>query len=88
MISSTEMKELMSLPKEVGFERFRIIQFADVIQSAVKDIATNDSQLTVFRFKNNVNKSQDYRLICKQDNIQEKIFYIIGFDFDHTAYKH
>ncbi len=47
------------------------------------DIISKDSSLEVFRFCQN-----NYRLICKPDIIHTNLLYIIGFDFNYSAYNH
>lgn len=41
-----------------------------------------DENVLIFRFK-----SSDYRMLCVKDKKRE-VLYIIGFDFDFSAYDH
>ena len=47
------------------------------------EIISKDSSLSVFRFSQN-----DYRLLCKTDLDHSNLLYVVGFDFDYSAYDH
>ncbi len=47
------------------------------------DLIKKDSVLSVFYFG-----GRKYRLICKQDIQNRNLLYVIGFDWDFTAYNH
>lgn len=81
-LSQLEMKEVINLPKNIGLETIPYKEFKACF-SGIDEIVSNDSKLTVFRFNNN-----NYRIICKQDINHQNIFYVLGFDFDFSAYKH
>jgi len=84
---------LLLQPKNTGLETIDISQFHGPFKRIVKENQLRNEQaevckLTVFRFKNAHNKESEYRLICKQCVTEERLFYIIGFDFDFSAYDH
>lgn len=47
------------------------------------EVISKDSSLSVFRFNQN-----NYRLLCKTDLNHPNLLYIIGFDFNYSAYDH
>ena len=84
---------LLLLPKNTGLETIDISQFHGPFKRIVKENQLHNEKaevckLTVFRFKNTHNKENEYRLICKQCVTEERLFYIIGLDFDFSAYDH
>ena len=84
-ISEMSMKDFGILPKATGFELLELSDFNHNVKSILKNtgIVSKDSKLMVSRFCN-----EKYRMICKQDNKHQNIFYIICFEFDYSAYKH
>lgn len=77
--------ELIEKPKERGAEYLPYSRFYPSFSTILDKtgIVSPDSKLVIIRICN-----QDYRLICK-DGIQDsKVLYLIGIDFDYTAYDH
>lgn len=68
-----------------GCEPIPYDRFNDPFKSVLSnvEIVSPDSQLAVFRFSNN-----DYRIIGKQGIKEDNVIYIIGFDFNFSAYDH
>lgn len=68
-----------------GCEPIPYESFSDTFKSILSqiEIVSTDSQLAVFRFSNS-----DYRIIGKAGIFEENTIYIIGFDFNHSAYNH
>ena len=81
-ICQLEMQEILNLPKNIGLETIPYKDFQACF-SGIDEIVSNDSKLTVFRFK-----SGNYRIICKQDINHQNIFYVLGFDFNFSVYTH
>lgn len=81
-ISGYTWKEFMLLRKEIGMETIPISQLNFAINDKVGITITHDEKFISIRFGN-----QDKRLIgIKRSGCP--ILYIIGFDFDFSAYKH
>lgn len=72
---------MLNLRKNSGLEAIPIYQFKKCFKNAVN--AKPDEKLFLQRFA-----GQDYRLIMYKSPDIDNLMYIIGFDFDHTAYDH
>lgn len=83
-ISKLTWVELQNRPKEAGYEMIPISEFyinLDDIKDKLK--LSNDSKIIVFRFNN-----QEARLLGVRSQECSSILYIIGYDWDYTAYNH
>lgn len=82
VLSTTTWKDLMSRNKtqQGGFE---ILSYEKIKPKSPNLTLSNDSNIFVFRFGN----SDEYRLMgWKKDGCQ--VLYVIGYDFDFSAYDH
>lgn len=79
------MRSIMQLDKRNGLESIPFSMFHQSFQQIMlrTEIVTKDSKLFVLRFHN-----QQYRMICMPNPLHQNIWYIIGFDFDYSAYSH
>ena len=84
-ISELTLDDAKARGKIQGCEPIPYFQFSKSFQQVMDgiDVISKDSTLSVFRFCQN-----DYRIICKTDVQHSNLLYIIGFDFDYSAYDH
>ena len=83
-ISNLTWKELQNRPKETGYEMIPISQFRINLENIKKDLnLSDDSKIIVFRFN-----SQKCRLLGVRSQECSSILYIIGYDWDYSAYDH
>lgn len=83
-ISSLTWKELQNRPKETGYEMIPISEFSINLDSIKKELnLSDDSKIIVFRFNN-----QNCRLLGVRSYECSSILYIIGYDWDYSAYNH
>ncbi len=83
-ISILTWKELQNRPKETGYEMIPISEFKLNFGNLKKELnLSNDSKIIVFRFNN-----QKCRMLGIRSNECSSILYIIGYDWDYSAYKH
>lgn len=83
-ISNLTWKELQNRPKETGYEMIPISRFYIKLDNIKDDLnLSEDSKIIVFRFHN-----QDYRLLGVRSQECSSILYIIGYDWDYSAYDH
>lgn len=84
-ISRTTWRELQNKPKEVGYEMIPISRF-NINMDSIKDELrlSEDSKIIVFRF----GKGQKYRLLGVTCKDCSSILYIIGYDWNYSAYNH
>jgi hypothetical protein len=83
-ISQITWKELQNRPKETGYETIPISEFNfnfDNLKEKLK--LSDDSKIIVFRFNN-----QKCRLLGVRSQECSSILYIIGYDWDYSAYNH
>lgn len=71
--------------KIVGCEPIPYRMLSDTMQKICDgiEIISKDSHLSVFRFSQN-----NYRLLCKSDMNHSNLLYVVGFDFNYSAYEH
>lgn len=83
-ISNLTWKELQDRPREAGYEMIPISKFHINLDNIKKDLnLSEDSKIIVFRFNN-----QDCRLLGVRSQECSSILYIIGYDWDYSAYDH
>ncbi len=84
-LSDLTMQECIERGKISGCEAIPFASFSEGFKSILNEIeiVSNDSQLAVFRFYKN-----DYRLVCKRGITNKNVLYVIGYDFNYTAYGH
>ena len=83
-ISKLTWRELQNRPKETGYEMIPISEFYINLDSIKEELKlSDDSKIIVFRFNN-----QDNRLLGVRSQECSSILYIIGYDWDYTAYNH
>lgn len=83
-ISNLTWTELQNRPKETGYEMVPISDFKINLENIKKDLnLSDDSKIIVFRFNN-----QKCRLLGVRSQECSSILYIIGYDWDFSAYDH
>lgn len=83
-ISKLTWKELQNRPRESGYEMIPISQFKIDLTSIKEELKlADDSKIIVFRFNN-----QDVRLLGVRSQECSSILYVIGYDWDFSAYNH
>lgn len=84
-ISKITWEKLQNQPRQVGYEMIPISRFDINMDNIKKELdLSDDSKIIVFRF----GKGQRYRILgatCKECS---SILYIIGYDWDYSAYDH
>lgn len=84
-ISNTTWKELRNKPREVGYEMIPIHRFNVNMNNIKKELnLSDDSKIIVFRF----GRGQKYRMLGVRCEDCSSILYIIGYDWDYSAYDH
>lgn len=83
-ISKLTWKELQNRPKETGYEMIPISEFKINFENIKNDLKlSDDSKIIVFRFSN-----QECRLLGVRSQECSSILYIIGYDWNYSAYNH
>lgn len=83
-ISKLTWKELQNRPKETGYEMIPISEFNINLANIKKCLnLSDDSKIIVFRFNN-----QKCRILGVRSAECSSILYIIGYDWDYSAYNH
>lgn len=83
-ISTLTWKELQNRPKETGYEMIPISEFKISFENLKKELKlSEDSKIIVFRFNN-----QKCRMLGVRSNECSSILYIVGYDWDYSAYNH
>ena len=84
-LSCFGIDKLMYMQKTQRCESIPYINFDDSFKSVLDkiEVVSKDSKLWIFRFS-----SGNYRIIAKSNVLDGNILYIVGFDFDHSAYDH
>lgn len=83
-ISNLTWIELQNRPKEASYETIPISQFKIDLTSIKNDLnLSDDSKIIVFRFNN-----QNARLLGVRSQECSSILYVIGYDWDFSAYHH
>lgn len=84
-LSNTKLIDFQNKPKTVGYEMLPLNQFNLNIDSKTMNELklTNDSKIIVFRFG-----KQKYRLFMVQSRMCPSLLYVIGYDWDFSAYNH
>ena len=84
-LSGMSILEVKERSKERGAEYLPYSRFSPSFLSILNNtgIVTPDSKLKVIRICN-----QNYRLICKEGVQDSKVLYLLGIDFDYSAYDH
>lgn len=83
-LSNFTWKDFINKPREVGYEMIPISDFFINLDNIKKDLSlSDDSKIVVFRFDN-----QNRRLLGVKSKECNAILYIIGYDWDFSAYDH
>lgn len=83
-ISNLTWKDLQNRPKETGYEMIPISEFNVNLDNIKKELyLSEDSKIIVFRFNN-----QKCRLLGVRSQECSSILYIIGYDWNYSAYNH
>lgn len=84
-LSKITMQQCKERMKISGSESIKYNEFNESFKSILDntEIVSKDSSLAVIRFFQN-----KYRVICKTGIIDNNVLYVIGFDFDYSAYNH
>lgn len=84
-LSNITMQECKARYKTQGAEAIGYKSFNKGFQSILDnvEIVSKDSSLSVIRFNQN-----NYRMICKTGIMDNNVLYVIGFDFNYSAYDH
>lgn len=84
-ISKTTWKQLKNEPKGIGYEMIPISRFNINMENIKRELMlSDDSKIIVFRF----GKGQRYRILGTTCKDCSSILYIIGYDWDYSAYDH
>lgn len=84
-LSNMRLIEFQNRPKSIGYEMIPLYEFNMVVDENTKrelDL-TNDSKIIVFRFN-----KQKCRLLLIQSRKCPSLLYVIGYDWNYSAYKH
>ena len=84
-LSNMRLLDFQNKPKSTGYEMLPLYELNVVIDEQIKrelDLA-NDSKIIVFRFN-----KQKCRLLLVQSKKCPALLYVIGYDWDYSAYKH
>jgi hypothetical protein len=79
-MSNSSWREFFSKPKISGLET---IEYKDFNFNVNKINLSKDDKLISIRFAN-----QKYRIIGQKSELNDCVFHVLGFDFDHSAYNH
>ncbi len=83
-ISQITWKELQNRPKETGYETIPISEFKISFDNLKKKLnLSDDSKIIVIRFNN-----QKCRILGVPSQECSSILYIVGYDWDYSAYNH
>ena len=83
-ISKLTLKELQNRPKETGYETIPISQFKVNLENIKEELKlAGDSKIISIRFDN-----QNARILAVQSQECSSMLYIIGYDWDYSAYNH
>ena len=83
-ISQLTWKELQNKPRETGYEMIQISEFNVNLNDIKENLKlSDDSKIIVFRFNN-----QKCRILGIPSTECNSILYIIGYDWDFSAYNH
>lgn len=83
-ISKLTWKELQNKPRETGYEMIPISEFNVNLNDIKENLKlSDDSKIIVFRFNN-----QKCRILGIPSTECNSILYIIGYDWDFSAYNH
>lgn len=77
--------DFQNRPKTVGYEMIPISQFKINFDSEIREKLqlTSDSKIIVFRFN-----KQMCRILLVQSKRCSNLLYVIGYDWNYTAYNH
>ena len=84
-LSNMRLLDFQNKPKSTGYEMLPLYELNVVIDEQIKrelDLA-NDSKIIVFRFN-----KQKCRLLLVQSKKCPALLYVIGYDWNYSAYKH
>ena len=83
-ISQITWKELQNRPKETGYETIPISEFKISFDNLKKKLnLSDDIKIIVIRFNN-----QKCRILGVPSQECSSILYIVGYDWDYSAYNH
>ena len=84
-LSNMKLLEFQNKPKSTGYEMLPIYQLNMEIDEQIrKELElTNDSKIIVFRFN-----KQKCRMLLVQSRKCPSLLYVIGYDWNYSAYKH
>lgn len=84
-LSNMKLIDFQNKPKSTGYEMLPLYEFNFSLDDETKkklELA-NDSKIIVFRFN-----KQKCRLLLVQSKTCPALLYVIGYDWDYSAYKH
>jgi len=83
-LSNTTWEELQNKPKEIGYEMIPISKIDINLENIKQELKiSEDDKIIVMRFCN-----QKYRILGVRSQECNSILYIIGYDWDYSAYNH
>lgn len=84
-LSNVKLVDFQNKPKSVGYEMLPVCELNVVIDERTKKELelTNDSKIIVFRFN-----KQKCRMLLVQSKKCPSLLYVIGYDWNFSAYKH
>jgi len=83
-LSNLTWKDFINKPRETGYEMIPISNFNINLDNIKKELnLSDDSKIMIFRFDN-----QNKRLLGIRSKECNSILYIIGYDWNYSAYNH
>lgn len=84
-LSNVRLVDFKNKPKSVGYEMLPLYELNVVIDERIKKELnlTNDSKIIIFRFN-----KQKCRILLVQSRKCPSLLYVIGYDWNFSAYKH
>lgn len=84
-LSNVRLVDFQNKPKSVGYEMLHLYELNIVIDERIREELelTNDSKIIIFRFN-----KQKCRILLVQSKKCPSLLYVIGYDWNYSAYKH
>lgn len=79
------MVDFQNKPRSVGYEMLPLYELNVAMDERIKKELklTNDSKIIIFRFN-----KQKCRMLLIQSRTCQSLLYVIGYDWNYSAYKH
>ena len=84
-LSNLKLVDFQNKPKTVGYEMLPLYELNVAIDERIRKELnlTNDSKIIIFRFN-----KQKCRMLLVQSKKCPSLLYVIGYDWNYSAYKH